>query len=81
MQVIVEIPDPLAAQARQRGLSPEAFAQSLIDEAAKTPPGVSDPRSPEQILAFFSSMSQDSEGLPDLPTASFTRASYYQDGD
>jgi hypothetical protein len=32
MQVMIEIPDEIAAQARSRGLEPLSFAQGVVDD-------------------------------------------------
>jgi hypothetical protein len=79
MQITVTIPDELAAQAQARGLSVEAYVQSLVDEARRGPLLPGRPRTPEQIEAFFDAMAEGSQKLPLLPTESFTRESFYQD--
>jgi hypothetical protein len=79
MEVTVTIPDELAAQALTRGVSVEAYVQSLIEEAGRKSVPSRRSRSPEQIEAFFKSMAEGSQKLPSLPTESFTRASFYQD--
>lgn len=79
MQITLTIPDELAAQAHERGLSVEAYIQELVYQAkprmAKAMPG----RTREQIERFFQLMTEGSEKLPDLPTESFTRESFYED--
>lgn len=79
MQITVTIPDELAAQARARGLSVEAYVQSLVEEAGRRSRSLGRPRTPEQIEAFFEAMAEGSQELPPLPTESFTRESFYQD--
>jgi hypothetical protein len=79
MRITVTIPDALAAQAQARGLSVEAYVQSLVEEARRRPPLPERPRTPEQIEAFFDAMAEGSQELPPLPTESFTRESFYRD--
>ncbi len=79
MQVTVTIPDELAAQALARGMSVQAYAQSLIEEADRKSLSSPRSRSPEQIEAFFKAMAEGSQKLPTLPTESFTRESFYRD--
>jgi hypothetical protein len=79
MQVTVTIPDEFAAQALARGVSVQAYVQTLIEEAGRKSPLLRQSRSPEQIDAFFNAMAEGSQRLPSLPTESFTRESFYQD--
>ncbi len=79
MQVTVTIPDELAAQAQARGLSVEAYVESLFEEAARRLLSPRRPRTPEQIDAFFKGMAEGAQPLPLLPTESFTRESFYRD--
>ena len=78
MQITVTIPDELAAQAQERGMSLEAYVQSLIEQGRLQRP-TSRPRTNEEIEAFFSIMAEDAERLPSLPTLSFTRESFYEE--
>jgi hypothetical protein len=79
MQITVTIPDELAALAQTRGVSLEAYVQSLIEEAGHKSLSSQRPRTTEQIEAFFVAMAEGSRNLPDLSTESFTRESFYQD--
>jgi post-segregation antitoxin (ccd killing protein) len=79
MQIIVTIPDELAAQAQARGISVEEYVQSLVEEARRRSLSPSRPRTPEAIEAFFEAMAEGSQKLPSLPTESFTRESFYPD--
>jgi hypothetical protein len=79
MKITVTIPDELAAQAEARGLSLEIYVQSLVEEAGRKSLPPHQPRTPEQIGAFFEAMAEGSRQLPLLPTESFTRESFYQD--
>lgn len=81
MQITVTIPDELAAQAEARGVSLEAYVQSLVEEAGRRPIERNRPGTPEQIEAFFQAMAEGSQNLPLLSTESFTRESFYQDSE
>ena len=79
MQIRVTVPDELAAEAQARGISVEAYVQSLVEEASRKSLHPHQPRTREQIEAFFEAMAEGSQKLPLLPTESFTRESFYQD--
>jgi hypothetical protein len=80
MQITVTIPDEIAAQAAKRGISPEAYVQSLVEQQVRREASLSSrPRTREQIDAFLMAMAEGSESLPSLPTASFTRESFYEE--
>lgn len=78
MQVAITVPDELAAQAHELGISLEAYVQSLIEQA-RSKPTHQQPRTTEQIESFFAAMAEGSERLPLLPTTTFTRDSFYDD--
>jgi hypothetical protein len=85
MQITVELPDEVAqrltARARARGMDLAAYAESMLETAAKTedltPP--QGPRTRQQIEAFFKVMAEHSEKIPQLPDEAFTRESFYED--
>ena len=79
MQITLTIPDELAAQAKARGISVEEYVQRLLEEAGRKSPALQEPRTPEQLEAFFKAMAQGSQKLPALPTESFSRESFYED--
>ena len=79
MQITVTIPDELAVQARNHGISPEAYVESLIEKARRESTPTTRPRTREQIDAFFLTMAEGSENLPALATESFTRESFYEE--
>jgi hypothetical protein len=80
MQITVNIPDELAAQAQARGMTPESFVEGLIEDAARA-------KSEEQqaplrdMATFFREMAAYSDKIPQLPDEAFTRESFYQDHD
>ena len=78
MQITLTIPDDIAAQAQARGLSVEAYVQNLIEQLARSQERhISHARTLEEIESFFSAISEGCQRLPSLPTASFTRESFY----
>ena len=80
MQITLTIPDDVAAQAQARGLSVETYVQNLIEQQARPQEQqTTRVRTREGIESFFSAMSEGSQRLPSLPTASFTRESFYED--
>ena len=82
MQIMVDIPDELAAQAKVRGLTPEGYVQSLVNDAARTAPLPLPPAKPKMDLEeFFRAMAAYSDKIPQLPDEAFTRESFYQDHD
>lgn len=82
MQITIEVSDQLAVQAQALGLTPGEYLRSLIDEAALTAPVPIPPAEPKMnIKEFIRAMSANSENIPQLPDAAFTRESFYQDHD
>jgi hypothetical protein len=82
MQIMIEIPDELAAQAKARGLTPEIYVRSLIAEAALAVSVPIPPKEPKMdIETFLREMSAHSDKIPQLPDEAFTRESFYQDHD
>jgi len=81
MVVTVNIPDELAAQAKARGLSLEAYVQELLaQQLAVTPTKTRQPRTPEEIRAWLDSLAQFSDKIPPLPQT-ISRDWIYQDHD
>lgn len=73
-----EAESQLAAEAQVRGIAPEAYAGSLLNEflrAASRPPKLS----VEDFHILLHDFARGSERLPELPTESFTRESFYED--
>ena len=84
MQITLEIPDELAAQAESRGMTPEVYVRGLIEAAAESRPlPLPLPRHRPRIdtETFLRNMAKYSEKIPQLPDEAFTRASIYQDHD
>jgi hypothetical protein len=78
MQITVDIPDEFAARAAARGLTPETYLRTLIDEAAQAADKLPARLSMAEFIRRFSA---DSEKIPQLPDEAFTRQSLYRDHD
>lgn len=82
MQITVTIPDEFAAQVKARGLEPQSFGQSAIDDAVRAAPMSLPAARPKMDMeAFLRAMAANSEKIPQLPDEAFTRESFYQDHD
>jgi hypothetical protein len=82
MQITVIIPDEFADQVRARGVDPQSFGQSVIDDAVRLAPSMPGPvKRKKDMEAFFRGMAAYSDKIPQLPDEAFTRESYYQDHD
>ena len=67
MVVTVNIPDELAAEAKARGLSLEAYVQEILAQQLARPAETRQPRTPEEIRAWLDSLAQFSDKIPSLP--------------
>ena len=82
MQITIEISDELAAKAQARGLTPESYVRSMLDDAERSAPLPLPPAKPKMDMEeFFQAMSAYSGKIPQLPDEAFTRESFYQDHD
>ncbi len=82
MQITVDIPDELAAQARARGVTVESYVRSLLAGVPTAPPSMSRrKRTREELDAFFEEFAQFSDQVPDLTGKTFGREMIYQDHD
>jgi len=85
MQITVNIPDEVAAQAQARGLTPENYVESLIAKQKLTAPVLKTDENLAERMAkleeFFESFSANSENIPILPDEAYTRESFYSDHD
>lgn len=81
MVVTVNIPDELAAQAKARGLSLEAYVQEILARQLSADKAETrQPRTPEEIRAWLDSLAQFSDKIPPLPET-ISREWIYQDHD
>ena len=67
MVVTVNIPDELAAQAKARGLSLEAYVQEILAEQLARPVQIRQPRTQEEIRIWLDYLAQFSDKIPPLP--------------
>jgi hypothetical protein len=77
VELSAEIEARLVAEARAQGTSPEKVVQQLFQEALTSHPNPPGRPSLEQFHAMLAAMAEGSEKLPNLPTESFTRESFY----
>ena len=84
MTIIIEIKPEvqreLSRQAAAHGLALDAYAASLLEEAAHAPAG-GKTLSETQLDAMLEELAQFSHKIPSLPDEAFTRESLYQDHD
>jgi hypothetical protein len=69
----------LVAEARAQGLPLEVVAERLLKEALREQPASRGRMSVEEFHLMLAGMKEGFERLPDLPTESFSRESFYQD--
>ena len=75
-----EVQAELARQAAAQGRAIEAYAASLLEEAAHLPAGTSR-LNQDRLENTLREMAQFSHKIPALPDEAFTRESLYQDHD
>lgn len=79
MEVKVNVPDEIAAQAKARGLRVEDYViEILAQQAAARAANGARPRTPEEIRAWLDSLAQFSNKIPSLPEI-ISRDWIYQD--
>lgn len=69
----------LKVEARAKGLPLEKVAQQLLEDALAERTLLHGPMSVEEFHRMLDVMAEGSEKLPDLPTESFSRESFYED--
>lgn len=69
----------LKAEARAKGLPVETVAEQLLNEALTGRAIPKGQMSVEEFHRMLHAMAEGSERLPDLPTESFSRESFYED--
>jgi hypothetical protein len=74
-----EIAAQLAAEASAQGLPLEKVAERLLQEALASRSVLQGTLSVEKFHAMLKSLASGSEALPNLPTETFTRESFYED--
>ncbi len=74
-----EIAAQLAAEASAQGLPLEKVAERLLQEALASRSTLQGTLSVDKFHAMLKSLASGSEALPNLPTETFTRESFYED--
>lgn len=69
----------LVAGAQERGMSVEKYAETLLRDAVALQSQPTGKLSVEEFHEMLRLMAEGSEKLPNLPTESFTRESFYED--
>jgi hypothetical protein len=81
MEIRVNVPDELAAQAQTRGMAVEEYvAELLAERVAERPSESPQRRAPEQVRAWLDALAQFSDKIPRLPDT-ISREWIYQDHD
>jgi hypothetical protein len=68
----------LVAGARERGISVEKYAETLLRDAVVIRSTADGRLSVEQLHAMLDAIAEGSEKLPNLPTSAFSRESLYE---
>lgn len=79
LELNAEVEARLKAEASAQGLPLETMAERLLKEALTKPQAASGKMSAEEFRRMLDAMAQGSGSLPDLPTKSFSRESFYED--
>jgi hypothetical protein len=74
-----EIAAQLAAEASAQGLSLEKVAERLLQEALASRSALQGTLSVDKFHAMLKLLASGCDALPNLPTATFTRESFYED--
>ena len=74
-----EVEAHLAAQARARGVTLEAYLQDVIEDLAGSE--TSDPASARDLTSALDALAAMGKNIPHLPTSAFLRESIYRDRD
>jgi hypothetical protein len=74
-----DIEAKLVAEARAQGISLEKLAERLLQEALASRSVLQRNLSVDDFHEMLRSLAIGSEGLPNLPTESFTRESFYEE--
>lgn len=80
MVIRVNVPDELAAKAKARGLSVEAYAEEILSQEVTRLKVTPKLHTPEEIRSWIDSLAQFSDKIPPLPEV-ITREWIYQDHD
>jgi hypothetical protein len=78
VELNAEIEAKLVAEARAQGIPLEKVAERLLQEALASRSVLDGALSVDSFHAMLKSLASGSEELPNLPTESFTRESFYE---
>jgi len=78
VQLSPQIEETLVSQARERGMSMDAYVQTVIESAAVRQEMLA--TSPEDFEAALDELSAGSEQLPVLSPEAYSREGIYRDG-
>ncbi len=68
MEIILKIPDEIAARAKARGMRVEAYIEEILaQQVGAQPSEARGPRTPQEIRSWLDSLAQFSEKIPPLP--------------
>jgi hypothetical protein len=68
MEIMVKIPDEIAARAKARGMRVDTYIEEILAQQVEAgPPGVPRPWTPAEIRAWLDSLAQFSDKIPPLP--------------
>jgi len=82
MQVTLDIPDEVAAQAKVQGVPVEDYVQRLLKQAASQTSEMARRKMTDaEIQAWLDELTQFSEKIPAMPGETFSREMIYQDHD
>lgn len=73
-----EMMERLAAEAEAEGIALEEYAERLLWEAIATHSELQGQLSVAELHAMLNGIAEGSEKLPKVPTAAFTRESFYE---
>ncbi len=77
MQVTLDIPDEVAAQAKARGIPLDAYVLGLVEQAAPKP--AQRKRTVEEFHAWLEEFTQYSDKMPLLSDEAISREAIYED--
>jgi hypothetical protein len=80
VEITVNVPDELVAEAEARGITAETFIRSLIENATRSSGSHQSPPKPD-LESFFHEMAAHTNAILQLPDEAFTREGIYQDHD
>ena len=78
VELSAEIQARLTAAALARGVAPEKYAGTLLEDALASPSG-SGRLTVDEFHDMLRALAQGSERLLNIPTEAFTRESFYED--